>query len=349
MRLALISDTPGALEACRLLGRQLQAAGAEVTLIAAPTLAHEHGAASPPDAPTLALEPLAAAASELLDHVDAAGVFVEPQTLQPFLEVRRQAERLRGRPACPLFTGPPLPLVGDALSADLLPRLGYDLICLQGPVQVEELGWLIRGTPHAAQAHEPIGLWGLPIEPIGTTVSREPLLVVLEQEAVPAGAKDKALLYRRLRSLALAAPDWTVRLQPDYPLSADPEEWDETALAWHHGLDTERPANLQIGRRDDLTLNLMLAWACVGISSPWLLSAMVWGKPAAVVADYGIRTDFDGPLFFGCGLMRQLADCLPLEELLSSPRANPGWLAGLGWTIADGPQRLLRRLGGLRR
>ncbi|MGB5136763.1 MAG: DUF6716 putative glycosyltransferase [Prochlorococcaceae cyanobacterium] len=344
MRLALISDTTAALEACRLLGRQLQAAGAEITLIVAPALVNEPGA-SRPDVPTLVLEPFAAAASELLDHVDAAGVFVEPETLQPFLSIRRQAARLRGRPAAPLFTGPLLPLVGDALSADLLPRLGYDLICLQGPVQVEELGWLIRGTPHASQAHEPIGLWGMPTAPIGLGVSREPLLVVLEQEGVPGGAKDKALLYRRLRSLALGAPDWTVRLQPDYQLSTDPEGWGEATLAWHHGLDANRPANLKIGRRDDLPLNLMLAWACLGISSPWLLSAMVWGKPTAVLADYGIRTDFNGPLFFGSGLMRRLADCLPLEELLTAQRPNPGWLAGLGWTIADGPQRLLQSLG----
>jgi len=346
MRLALISDTTAALEACRLLGRNLQAAGTEVTLIVTPALVNGHRAPAP-DVPTLVLEPLAAAASEVLDHVDAAGVFLEPEMLQPFLSIRRQIAWLRGRPAAPLFTGPLLPLVGDALSIDLLPRLGYDLICLQGPVQVEELGWLIRGTTSASQAYEPIGLWGMPTAPIGFGVSREPLMVVLEQEFVPGGAKDKALLYRRLRSLALAAPGWTVRLQPDYHLSADPEDWSETALAWHHGLDADRPVNLQIGQREDLPLNLMLAWACLGISSPWLLSAMVWGKPTAVLADYGIRTDFNGPLFFGSGLMRRMADCLPLEELLGAPRANPGWLAGLGWTIADGPQRLLQRLGGL--
>ncbi|MCU0528194.1 MAG: hypothetical protein MUD04_01615 [Cyanobium sp. Prado107] len=348
MRLALISDTTAALEACRLLGRHLQAAGAEVTLIVAPALMNGHRAPAP-QVPTLVFEPLTAAASELLDHLDGAGVFVEPETLQPFLSIRRRAARLRGRPAAPLFTGPLLPLVGDALSADLLPRLGYDLICLHGPVQVEELGWLIRGTPHAAQAHEAIGLWGMPTAPIGFGVSREPLLVVLEQGGVPGGAKDKALLYRRLRSLAVAAPGWTVRLQPDYHLATDPEDWTETTLAWHHGLDADRPANLQIGRRDDLPLNLMLAWACLGISSPWLLSAMVWGKPTAVLADYGIRTDFNGPLFFGSGLMRRLADCLPLEELLAAPQPNPGWLAGLGWTIADGPQRLLQRLEGVTR
>ncbi len=76
---------------------------------------------------------------------------------------------------------------------------------------------------------------------------------------------------------------------------------------------------------------------------------MVWGKPTAVLGDYGIRTEFDGPLFFGSGTMRRLSDCQPLEQLLTAPPANAGWLAGLGWAIADGPQRLRRQLEALPR
>jgi hypothetical protein len=45
----------------------------------------------------------------------------------------------------------------------------------------------------------------------------------------------------------------------------------------------------------------MQATACLGISSDWLLTAMVWGKPTVVLGDYGIRTEFNGPLFFGSG------------------------------------------------
>lgn len=343
MRLALISDSTAALEACRRLGSQLQQAGAEVTSIVAPGLVEGADRAAA-EAPMLVLEPLAAAASDLLDQVDAAGVFLQAASLQPFLTIRRRAAGLRGRSTAPLFTGPLLPLVGDALSSDLLPRLGYDLICLHGRVQEEELAWLVRGTAHAAQNHEAIGLWGIPTAPIGLPKSREPLLVVLEQASVPSGPRNKALLYRRLRALALDSPGWLVRLQPDYPLPADPLQWDEATLAWQHRMDPHPPANLQIGQQDDLPLTLMQAWACVGISSPWLLSAMVWEKPTAVLGDYGIRTDFNGPLFFGSGVMRRLADCLPPEQLLTAPAANAGWLAGLGWEIADGPERLLHRL-----
>jgi hypothetical protein len=76
---------------------------------------------------------------------------------------------------------------------------------------------------------------------------------------------------------------------------------------------------------------------------------MVWGKPTAVLGDYGIRTDFNGPLFFGSGAMHRLADCLPLDRLLELPRPNVQWLADRGWAIPDGASRLLRRLQELAR
>jgi hypothetical protein len=215
--------------------------------------------------------------------------------------------------------------------------------------QVEELGWLVRGTEHAQQAHQAIGLWSVATEPIGHASAQEPLLVVLVQEGVPESTRESGLLYRRFRDLALASPGWQVRLQPDHELPDDPEQWSEASLAWHWLQDPERPGNLQLGRRQDLPFCLMQASACLGISSPWLLSAMVWGKPTVVLGDYGIRTELNGPLFFASGVMRRLADCLPLDGLLTTPRPNPGWLADLGWPIADGPQRLLRRLEELAR
>lgn len=350
MKLALISDSPAALQACLHLARQLHTAGVQVTQIMAPALEACLQAAAPAESSqALVMEPLAFATSELLDHLDGAGVFLAPPRLAAFRQGHQRAASLRGQAPRPLFSGPLQPLVGDALSADLLPRLGYDLICLHGQTQVEALAWLVRGTAHAAQAHAAIGLWSLPSAPVGLAVSERPQLLVLEQQTVPGSAREKALLYRRFQALALASPGWTVRLQPDYPLPGDPELWEETTLAWHHRQDRQRPDNLQLGQLEDLPLSLMQAWACLGISSPWLLSAMVWGKPTVVLGDYGIRTEFDGPLFFGSGLMRRLADCQPLEGLLTAPPANAGWLADLGWAIADGPQRLRRQLEALAR
>ncbi len=354
MRLALISDSVAALQASCRLARLLEAAGIGVTRIVSPALQAQLQGPSPANAnanaeAVLVLEPLGLASSELMDHFDGAGVFLAPELLQPFRNAYRRAAQLRGRPPRPLFTGPLLPLVGDGLSEDLLPRLGYDLICLHGQTQVEELGWLIQGTAHAAQVHAAIGLWSVATAPIGLAVSEQPQVLILEQQEIPAGARETALLYRRFKGLALASPDWIVRLQPDQPLPSDPELWSEATFAWQYHQDGARPANLQLGRHDDLPLSLMQAWACLGISSSWLLSAMVWEKPTAVLGDYGIRTEFGGPLFFGSGTMRRLADCQPLEQLLKVPAANPGWLADLGWAIDDGPQRLRRELEALAR
>ena len=341
MRLALISGDRPAREACQLLARALEQHRAEVTLITAEP-AHGPGAG-------LTLHPLTAASSDLLHRFDAVGVFLDGEPLQRFREQHHTSSRLRGLVPTPLFTGPVLPLYGDALAADLLPRLGYDLICLQGRGQMEQLDWLVHGSVHGAQAREAIGLWCLPHGCMGSSTSQERLLLVLDQANVPPSPLANRVLYQRLRNVAQASPGWQVRLQPDQDLPAHPDQWPETSLGWHYHNDPTPPTNLQLGHRDDLPLSLIQATACLGVGSPWLLSAMVWGKPTVVLGDYGIRTDFNGPLFFGSGCMQQLANCLPLERLLQTPRPNRDWLADRGWTIGDGAQRLLRRLEALGR
>jgi hypothetical protein len=342
MKLALVCNGEPGLGACSSLATELQGLGASVTLLS-PSEPSSLGL------PWLPLEPLAAASSDLLDELDAVGVFLEGAAVATFRRVQAEAARLRGRRPRPLFSGPIRPLCGDALAADLLPRLGYDLICVQGEAQLEELSWLLRDTPQAGQACEAIGLWCVPTQPVGHATSQQPVLLVLDQAQVPPSPFANGVLYQRLRAIALDAPGWLVRLQAesDTPLPDDPATWPETSLLWHGHQDSHRPANLHLGQPDDLPAALMQASACLGIASSWLITAMVWGKPTVVLGDYGIRTDFNGPLFFGSGTMHRLADCLPLERMLQLPGANPAWLASRGWAIADGPERLLRRLAQL--
>lgn len=341
MKLALIADTAAGRQACRLLGEALQRCGSTVILL---------GPAVEPAAPDPAWLPLPVAqlaASELLDQVDAVGAFLDSESLPGFLRIHRQMAALRGRQPRPLFSGPYRPLYGDALAADLLPRLGCDLLCLQGEAQLEELNWLVHGTPHAAQAREAIGLWCLPTAPIGHSPSQEPLLVVLDQPDVPASPFANAVLYERLCAVARTSPQWQLRLQSDQPLPADPQHWPETCLGWHHRQNRQPPANLQLGDPLDPLPGLIQARVCLGIGSDWLLPPMVWGKPTVVLGDYGIRTAFNGPLFFGSGVMRRLADCLPLDQLIGGGRPNAAWLDSRGWAIADGTERLQRRLKAL--
>ena len=348
MRLGLICDGQPGLGACQRLGRELQHLGAEVTLISLEPPQPVQGSEAA-GLRWLPLAPLAAAASELVLGLDALGVFLEGPMLGLFQRAHLEAARLgRCRP-CGLFTGPTLPLCGDALMADLIPRLGYDLICVQGDAQRQELEWLLRSCGQSEQPSEMLGLWCVVSEPIGLAPSQEPVLLVLDQPQVPPSPFANGVLYQRLRTIALGHPGWQVRLQPDAPLPPDPADWPETSLLWHGLQDQQRPTNLQLGEGDDLPLALMQASACLGIASSWLFTAMLWDKPTVVLGDYGIRTEFNGPLFFGSGCMQRLADCLPLERLRTLPPANPQWLDARGWGIADGPARLLRRLERWRR
>lgn len=340
MQLGLICSGFQELAASELLAASLQRCGARVTLLS-------------PDPPKdrqldwLPLPPLQAASSELLHHFDAVGVLLEGEAAAEVRQVHRQAASLRQRPAVPLFSGPIRPLCGDALSADLLPRLGFELLCLQGEAQQQHLRWLLQGGAVVEQPSVAIGLWCLPTEPIGHSPSQEPLLVVLDQPQIPASPFANGVLHERLSAMARDSPRWQIRLQADAPLPADPDHWPQTSLCWHHRQAKQAPTNLQIGAPEDLIWALSQASACIGIGSDWLLPSIIWGKPTVVLADYGIRTDFNGPLFFGSGLMHRLSDCLPLERLLTLPGPNAAWLDSLGWAIADGPQRLLRQLQAL--
>lgn len=345
MRLGLICDGEPGVSACWRLGRDLQLLGASVTLIA-PGPPHATSALGPGNPSWLSLSPLVAATSELVFELDALGVFLEGAALGQFREVHRTAAQLRGRKPALLFTGPIRPLCGDALMEDLIPRLGFDLICVQGEAQSEELHWLLRSCGASGQASEKLGLWCLDTDPIGHAPTQDPVLLVLDQPEVPPSPFANGVLYQRLRTIALDTPSWQIRLQPDAPLAEDPALWPDTSLLWHALTDRRRPANLQLGEADDLESALMHASACLGIASSWLITAMVWGKPTVVLGDYGIRTDFNGPLFFGSGCMQRLADCLPLERLRTLPPVNAHWLDARGWAIADGPARLLRRLEG---
>ena len=347
MNLGLVCEGEPGLAACRQLGQALRQRGACVTLLSpteGKTAGNTAGNAGQDHLPWLPLAPLAAACSDLLQGLDAVGVFLEGAAVASFRRVHAEAARLRGAPPRPLFSGPIRPLCGDALTADLLPRLGYDLICVQGQAQQEELSWLLQDSGQTEQAVETIGLWCLPTQPIGHATSQQPMLLVLDQAELPPSPFANGVLYERLKAIALSSPGWIVRLQSESPLAADPAAWPQTSLLWHGQQDLQRPANLQLGLADDLPMALIQASACLGIGSAWLISAMVWGKPTVVLGDYGIRTEFNGPLFFGSGAMQQLADCLPLERLLQLPPVNPHWLGSRGWAIGDGPERLLRRL-----
>ena len=132
MRIGLICDGYPGIGACELLGAALNRCGAEATLISS---ARPHNKSLG----WLPLGPREAAASDLLHSFAAVGVFLEGESVTILPKLHQQAAALRQREPVLLFSGPIRPLCGDALNADLLARLDYDLLCLQGDMQAEQL------------------------------------------------------------------------------------------------------------------------------------------------------------------------------------------------------------------
>ncbi|WP_186698767.1 DUF6716 putative glycosyltransferase [Cyanobium sp. NS01] len=335
MRVLLVSDSPATRSACGALATALESAGAEVLL----------------DAP-LGLEALSC--SDLLLGLDGVGLFINPLQVPPFLQRLRQAAALRGRTPVAVFSGPSTPLVGDDLAMDLLPRLGVDLLCLQGPRQQEELADLVRTCGQSPPPTALLGLWGLaPKLPAAAPGSRPRRLVFLEQAMLPPAPGARLRLLEVLERLCSSSPDWEVILQSD-PLqdglghagnhagSAAVED-SEPSLA---ALLEQRPplANLRLAPPSDWARSLDRAGVCATISSPLLWEALGRELPLLLLGDYGIRSDMQGPLLFGSGLMGRITSCENLEELLHLPSPNPGWLRELGWEIGPDAAALIQWL-----
>ena len=88
--------------------------------------------------------------------------------------------------------------------------------------------------------------------------------------------------------------------------------------------------------------------ACLSVSSPWSLVAMMGGRIPVVVGDYGIQAEQHTTSFFGCGAMHRLRDLGGLHKIQELPLVNQGWLEAMGGSIQNGPARLLVALDTLR-
>ncbi len=335
MRVLLVSDSPASRSACGALATALESAGAEVLV----------------DAP---LELEALSCSDLLLNLDGVGLFISPLQVPPFLRRLRQAAALRGRTPVAVFSGPSTPLVGDDLAVDLLPRLGVDLLCLQGPRQQEELADLGRTSGQSPPPTALLGWWGLtPKLPAAAPGSRPRRLVFLEQAMLPPAPGARLRLLEVLERLCASSPAWEVILQSDPLQEALAHAGDHACSAGGEASEPslaalleQRPplANLRLAPPSDWARSLDRAGVCATISSPLLWEALGRQLPLLLLGDYGIRSDMEGPLLFGSGLMGRITGCENLEELLHLPCPNPGWLRELGWEIGPGAGALIQWL-----
>ena len=169
-------------------------------------------------------------------------------------------------------------------------------------------------------------------------LSPKPLLVALLQSEIPTHIGAKQQLIRLLKRWAREQSEWTIVLQPDHPWSSTPT------------LDTDNtsdPTNVVEAAPEQMLGLLRQCTACLSVSSPWSLVAMMGGRIPVVVGDYGIQAEQQTTSFFGCGAMHRLRDLEGLHKLQELPLVNQGWLEAMGGSIQNGPARLLVALDNL--
>ena len=335
MTLLLISD--GGLErsACLLMAEALEQQGERCITAGPPLEGHQPLATT---APQLNIEVQQLVAHPLLDQVSGIGLFLQdPKQVEHFIKSYQGLCSARGRPAATLFSGPLVPLVGDALIRDLSLRLGCDLLLVCGEHQRRQLQSLTFNWPSSLRLPAVIstGFWFSKTAPCAP--AQQPLLLALIQEHIPThiGARDQ--LLRQLNTWAQQRPHWTVMLQRDH-------SWNATK-----GLmpsDAPLADNLVEAAPGQLLPLLGACTACLTVSSPWSLAPMAWGRIPIVVGDYGIHDEQNTTGFFGCGAIHRLRSIRHLDAVTELPTANQAWLDDMGADIVDGAERLIRALNG---
>ena len=265
-----------------------------------------------------------------LHEFDAIGVYLTGSKISDF----RLTFGLKARKAQPLlfcgFNGVVLEKFLEGISW----RLGYDLICLNGPRDRDALQQMLCGTPFANQ---PTVLTGLRrncdpgISPIPNE-QRPRQIVFAEQVVMPRSERDRAEMVRILADLARRSPDWDVLIKP----RTAPEETTFHQTGTHISrtiLQTigQPPPNFRLDYRP-LPELLKQSRMMATVSSTAFFDALDFGCRPLVMADFGLNPSNGSHVFAGSGVWRSLdtvADLNILDEELEQP--NPEWLAWMGY------------------
>ena len=348
MTIVLISDGDSQHLACQLLAQQLRRRGAECLTVGPginPGGSNNAALRAPPA--DLDLTPTQLLGTPLLDTVQGIGVFLKSgEQLNRFTTTYRALCHQRGRPPAPVFSGPLSAQVGDLLIADLTKRLGCDLLMVPGDRQCKEAAAMTFNWPESIRPPQIVGtgLWFLPERPpLGCLrpleASDTKMAVVLVQGNTPSQLGGKAQILRQLISWAQHSPDWTVVVTRDH-------SWSK-GQPWIKGFkknDWSFPPNLLFSESGQMLDLIARSSACISVSSPWIFTAMAWGRPSMVIGDFGVHTQASTTAFFGCGCMHRLTEIEHLDQLLELPGVNQTWLDSMGQNIHDGTDRLLSAL-----
>jgi len=351
MTVVLIISNADSTLGCKLLADALRSMGQACITVG--NLKETRLQAHPPSdlEVDLPIGPMEFLNTPFLQDATAIGLFVSTTELDQFARVYRQHCRLHNCRPAPLFTGSTFPLVGDALVADLMARQTADLVMVHGPRQLQEAQAMTFQWSESFPALVEVGFWFMPECPrIGRLHNPGPpepphTLLVIGQDSVPSSDTMKLDLFRRLWTWARENEEseqscsWTVKIAMDHR-RVDPTSWTKDKRT----KSTKKPRNLSFAAQEALLDLIAQSSICLSFSSPWLFTAAAWGKPIIAIGDYGFRQELSSPLLLGAGCMHELGEITALDDLLTLPQANPHWLRTMGWSVHDGPKRLLQAL-----
>ncbi|MFM9103192.1 MAG: DUF6716 putative glycosyltransferase, partial [Cyanobium sp.] len=244
--LLLVADSDSQLLACQALTRLGNEREVRFTVNAIPRegtpeallQALERGG------PLWHLTPQQLLADPRLDGFAAIGVYLTGSKLAEFRSLYQLSREQQRRPRRPLFCGFN-GVVLERFEEAIAWRLGYDLICLNGPRDQARLELLLRHTPVSVQRTVLPGLGRQrPQAPGGERPRR---MVFAEQVVMPAALAERRRLVRILARLARRSPEWELLIKP----RVAPHESTFHAVDTHIS-DTLRdtlgspPANLQL-------------------------------------------------------------------------------------------------------
>ena len=280
-------------------------------------------------------------ADRRLDGFAAIGVYLTGSKLAEFRSTYHLSREQQRRPRRPLFCGFN-GVVLERFEEAIAWRLGYDLICLNGPRDQARLELLLGHTPFQGQRTVLTGLGRQ--RPQAPGAERPRRMVFAEQVVMPAALAERRRLVRILARLARRSPEWELLIKP----RVAPHESTFHAVDTHIS-DTLRdtlgspPANLQLSYAP-LPELLAQSRLLSTVSSTALFDALDLGCRAVVMDDFGLRPDLGTPFFAGSGLLRSLATADDLDSLAASADPDPAWLHWVGYHPAFSPANLLEAL-----
>ncbi len=282
-----------------------------------------------------------------LHQFDAIGVYLTGSKISDF----RLALSLLSKSVRPLlfcgFNGVVLEKFMEGMSW----RLGYDLICLNGPRDQHALQQMLIGSPFAEQ---PTVLTGLRRNSRnGTTLTphnkRPRQMVFAEQVVMPRDDRDRADMVRILADLARRSPNWEILIKPRIAPNETTFHQAETHIS-QTVLQSigQPPSNFRLEYRP-LPELLGQSRLMATVSSTAFFDALDFGCKPVVMSDFGMNPANGSHVFAGSGVWRRLdavEDLNALDQELGQP--NPEWLTWMGYGREWKPEQLIISLQKLR-